>query len=53
MPQEDDDPAFGEVGSRYLSLMDEIVARSSMDGADFTVDSAQVYDLLKEAIKEY
>ena len=52
-PQEDDDPVFGDVGSRYLSLMDKVVAKSSIDGVDFNVDSAQVYNLLKEVIKEH
>ena len=29
------------------------MVRSSLDGADFNVDSAQVYNLLKEAIKDH
>jgi hypothetical protein len=47
------DPPFGEVGSSYVSLRDEIAARAEHDAPQYRVDNARVYDLLNAAITEH
>jgi hypothetical protein len=53
IPPEATDPAFGEPGSNYASLRDEIVARADHDAAPYAVDNARVYELLNDAVSEH
>jgi hypothetical protein len=50
IPAEADDPAFGEFGSSYGSLRDEITARADHTTPQFQVDNAKVFELLNDAI---
>lgn len=49
VPLEADDPTFGENGSTYESIRDEIAARSSQTGAHFSVDNARLFELINSA----
>jgi hypothetical protein len=53
VPDEGVDPAFGEPGTIYTSLREEIMARSSHDGSHYAVDNARVFELLNEAVSEH
>ena len=53
VPAERTDPAFGEIGSPYSSLRDEILGRASLDGAQYQVDNARVFELLNDAVSEH
>lgn len=50
IPDEDDDPTYGEPGCAYASFRDEIAARSSIVGNHYSVDNARVLQLLNDAI---
>lgn len=50
IPDDDMDPPFGEPGTEYASLRDEIIARASLGGDHYPVDNARVFDLLSNAI---
>lgn len=50
VPDEDTDPPFGEPGTEYSSLRDEIKARATLGGDQYPVDNAKVFDLLNSAI---
>lgn len=50
IPDEDDDPTYGEPGCAYASFRDEIAARSSIAGNHYSVDNARVLQLLNDAI---
>ena len=50
IPDEDDDPPFGEIDTEYTSLRDEVAARASLAGNHFANDNASVFQLLNDAI---
>ena len=50
VPNEADDPLFGNPDSNYLTCNDKMNERASLEGPDFGVDNAQVYELLKQAV---
>lgn len=52
IPAEATDPTFGEPGSRYTSIREEIAARASHEGAAYAVDNARVFELLNTACGE-
>jgi hypothetical protein len=47
------DPPFGEAGSAYSSLRDEITGRADHNAAQYHVDNAKVFELLNEAVTEH
>ncbi len=53
VPHEATDAAFGEPGTIYTSLREEIMARSSLQGSHYAVDNARVFELLNEAVAEH
>jgi hypothetical protein len=53
IPVENFDPTFGEPGSRYPSLRDEIVTCAGHVEPHFNIDNARVYELLNEAVTEH
>jgi hypothetical protein len=53
VPEEASDPAFGETGSRYASLRDEITDRADHEAAQYPVDNARVFELLNDAVSEH
>jgi hypothetical protein len=53
VPAEATDPSFGEVGSVYASLRDEITARADHQAPQYRVDNAKVFELLNEAVTEH
>ena len=53
IPLEMNDPTFGEDGSKYASLRDEIMSRASHSSPQFMVDNARVFDILNIAINEH
>jgi hypothetical protein len=50
IPNEANDPPFGEPGSVYASIRDEMVARAGHNSTNFRVDNAKVYELLNQAV---
>jgi hypothetical protein len=46
LPAEATDPSFGEAGSVYASLRDEITARADHQTPKHRVDNAKVFELL-------
>jgi hypothetical protein len=53
VPPEVNDPPFGEPGSRYASLRDEITARADHASPQYRIDNAKVFELLNEAVTEH
>jgi hypothetical protein len=53
VPDEGDDPLFGEDDCEYSSLRDEITARAAHGDAQFQIDNARLFDKLKEAVLQY
>lgn len=52
VPDEATDPAFGELNARYSSIKDEIIQRSSLEGAHYAVDNARVFELINDSIND-
>jgi hypothetical protein len=50
IPDEDDDPPFGDLDTEYTSLRDEVAARASLAGDHYAIDNARVFQLLNDAI---
>ena len=46
------DPMFGEPGSSYISVCDEIVQHTSHAGVHFLADNKQVFKILHNSIAE-
>jgi hypothetical protein len=53
VPSEATDPAFGETGTVYTSLRDEIMNCSNHIGSHYAVDNARVFELLNDAVAEH
>ena len=53
VPAEATDPSFGEPRTVYASLHAEIMARSSLEGSNYAVDNARVFELLNDAVAEH
>lgn len=47
------DPAFGDPGSRYTTLRDEIRCRASHIGERFALDNARVLSLIRESLEDF
>lgn len=50
IPDENTDPPFGEPGTLYVSLREEIVTRATLGGNHYPVDNGKVFDLFNNAI---
>lgn len=50
---EADDPIFGEPGSQYISVRDEIISRAALMGTAFQADNKRVFEILRDAISEF
>jgi hypothetical protein len=53
VPAETTDTSFGEPGSLYVSLRDEITARADHQAPPYRADNARVFELLNESVTEY
>ena len=47
------DPGFGEPGTVYGSMRDEIASRASHAAPQYQLDNAKVFDLLAEAVNDH
>ena len=47
------DPGFGEQGTQYGSMRDEIAARASHAAPQYQLDNAKVFDMLADAINDH
>jgi hypothetical protein len=50
---EADDPIFGEPGSQYISVRDEVISRAALTGTAFQADNKRVFEILQDAISEF
>jgi hypothetical protein len=53
VPADAIDPSFGEMGSMYASLRDEIASRADHQASQYRVDNAKVFELLCESVTDY
>jgi hypothetical protein len=53
VPNAATDPPFGEVGTEYASLRDEITARADHTAPQYCLDNAKVFEMLNDAISEH
>jgi hypothetical protein len=53
VPADAMDPSFGEYGSMYASLRDEIASRADHQAPQYRVDNAKVFELLCESVAEH
>jgi hypothetical protein len=53
VPDEADDPMFGEPDCTYPSLCDEIMARAAHGDAQYQIDNSRLFEKLKEAVLQY
>jgi hypothetical protein len=53
VPNAATDPPFGDVGTSYASLRDEIAARADHAMPQYRIDNAKVFEMLNDAVSEH